>query len=593
MPEEERDVSHWTDDAIRKVVYDRFSLRPCTFQLKVARETYAGKNVIACAPTGAGKTLSFWIPMLMAKADKLKHQKVILVSPLNLLAKQGADYLKKKGFRAYVLTAETFSRKLLRIIEKGKFDVIVTNPEMLVGRKAVRELFQKPCVSSTLLQFILDEGHTVDQWADFRQQYKHIGEIRYTIPGDIPLYLASATLPPDILHKVKEVLNLNDDNTTSILYSNDRPDLNYVVRPLAAPANSYEDLNFLFPDGFDENSPPPPVFLIFFDNTAETVAPGEYLKSRLPTKELKKRVKWFNSAMTRQFREETLEELRNGELFGLCCTDAFGMGMDVPNIGLVVQYKATVSLPGLLQCFGRAARAPGACADVILLVEKKDTAEGRPKDPSTQPASMPTTAPTQLSTNSTSTTSNAKASSSQVATRKPFSKPKIITIGDALDHFINIPKEFSCRRKLLNIASGNSDRLTGDNPSVCNPELSGGCERCRAKPVGACCDLCNPDYFKKYFIKYVKPKVVRRSALKALPPDVKLSKGYRTLQDNLYTWREMNAPKKLTPYIIAFFGTQYLLPEDTIDCIIHCAYHRKILSVEQLVKETQWRKDWA
>ncbi|KXN93344.1 hypothetical protein AN958_00268 [Leucoagaricus sp. SymC.cos] len=119
--------------------------------------------------------------------------------------------------------------------------------------------------------------------------------------------------------------------------------------------------------------------------------------------------------------------------------------MDVPNIGLVVQYKATLSLPGLLQRFRRAARAPGACADVILLVEKKDTTEGRPKDPSTQLASTSTT-PTAES-NLTSNIAPTQPTLTSQSTCKPFSKLKVFTIGDTLDHFINVPEELGCRRK--------------------------------------------------------------------------------------------------------------------------------------------------
>ncbi|KAF9453743.1 hypothetical protein P691DRAFT_639962, partial [Macrolepiota fuliginosa MF-IS2] len=68
--------SHWTDDKIREVVQKKFSVRAYYFQIQVAQAIYSGKNIIGYAPTGAGKTLSFWIAMLMAKEDKMKRHKV-------------------------------------------------------------------------------------------------------------------------------------------------------------------------------------------------------------------------------------------------------------------------------------------------------------------------------------------------------------------------------------------------------------------------------------------------------------------------------------------------------------------------------------
>ncbi|KXN91906.1 ATP-dependent DNA helicase Q-like 4A [Leucoagaricus sp. SymC.cos] len=593
MPLKLRDVSHWTDEAIREVVYARFNLRPCIFQTKVARGIYSGKNVIACAPTGFGKTLSFWIPMLMAKAERQKRQKIILVSPLNLLAQQNVECLEQAGFRAILLTGETFSFELLKIIAKGDFDVIVSNPEMLVGNKAVRELLQKLSVASILLEIVIDEGHTIDQWADFRHHFRHIADLRYTIPGDIPIYLASATLPPDILHKVQEILNLHDDSTEYILYSNNRPDIDLMVHALAAPATSYHDLNFLIPDGMTDESPPPPKFLVFVDNTMETKKVVDHLWTRLRTKTLRNRVLWFNSTMTRQFREETIAAFRTGEVFGLCCTDAFGMGIDVPGIKIVVQLKVKVDLPALLQRFGRAARGFGERTDAILLVEKKDIVERRHAKPATKsdPApSLVTRGPSMTAgTNPPSTSTQPPETSSKKST---FSKPQVNTEGSAIHDFINLPLGIDCRRKLQDVRCGNDQRPSSEH-TLCVTLHPEGCDRCRPMSLDMCCDRCNSEYFKKYEVDYVKPKVTRRSAVKKISDDVKASKQYQDLRNNLFTWRGENAPKKLSGYMIALMGAQSFLPEPMIDRIIQCAYSQRILDADQLVKETSWRRDWA
>ncbi|XP_006462458.1 hypothetical protein AGABI2DRAFT_137143 [Agaricus bisporus var. bisporus H97] len=68
--------SEWTTERITNLVHQRFNKRPCWYQIEAAKAFYAGRDVIGCAPTGGGKTLSFWIPLLMAREDKLKKIEV-------------------------------------------------------------------------------------------------------------------------------------------------------------------------------------------------------------------------------------------------------------------------------------------------------------------------------------------------------------------------------------------------------------------------------------------------------------------------------------------------------------------------------------
>lgn len=95
-------------------------------------------------------------------------------------------------------------------------------------------------------------------------------------------------------------------------------------RPLAFPANSFRDLDFLIPDCFREGDPAVPPFLVSFDNTKEAEKSVTYLRTRLPTS-LSEKVCWFHSTMTQQYREDKVEAMREGSVWGLCCTDAFGM----------------------------------------------------------------------------------------------------------------------------------------------------------------------------------------------------------------------------------------------------------------------------
>jgi superfamily II DNA helicase RecQ len=89
----------WTIKGIRDLVVKHFNKRPCWYQIKVALALHARKDVISCAATGAGKTLSFWIALLMAMEEG-KDKMIIVVTPLNLLGKQNVDSLGHAGLRA-------------------------------------------------------------------------------------------------------------------------------------------------------------------------------------------------------------------------------------------------------------------------------------------------------------------------------------------------------------------------------------------------------------------------------------------------------------------------------------------------------------
>jgi superfamily II DNA helicase RecQ len=193
-----------------------------------------------------------------------------------------------------------------------------------MGNEHIAKLWTKPHVAKRILYFTFDEGHCVSQWNKFRNEYKHVGDLRYLIPEIIPFYVASATLPPAILLDVAEILRLRHDMTEHIIRSNDRPEISLMVRGLTFPASSYKDLDFLIPRGYKEGDPPVPKFLIFFDNTKEAEKACRHLRKLLPWS-LRKKIKYFHSTMTQAYREEELAQMRDSNIWGLCCTDAFGM----------------------------------------------------------------------------------------------------------------------------------------------------------------------------------------------------------------------------------------------------------------------------
>ncbi|KAF9498017.1 P-loop containing nucleoside triphosphate hydrolase protein, partial [Pleurotus eryngii] len=170
----------WTVESIRELAKRKFGKRACLFQTEVALALYAKKDVVACAPTGAGKTLLLWLPLLMAQEEGLKRI-TIVVTPLNLLGKQNAEELGKAGICAVAISRETVSPKLWKEVEQGHYQVIVINPELLLGSTEVKALWRNLQFMAWILNIIFDEGHCISQWGKFRKEYSQLGSLRYLI----------------------------------------------------------------------------------------------------------------------------------------------------------------------------------------------------------------------------------------------------------------------------------------------------------------------------------------------------------------------------------------------------------------------------
>ncbi|KZT63806.1 hypothetical protein DAEQUDRAFT_770277 [Daedalea quercina L-15889] len=308
----------------------------------------------------------------MALEDGLDKM-IVIVTPLNLLGKQNVDLLATAGISGVAIDAKNANNETFKAVEAGDHRVVVVNPEIVMQEGGhFEKLWKKPSFTSRLLYIVFDEGHCVKEWSSFRTQYKHIGSLCYLIPETIPFYVASATLPSPLLLDVADILHLRPDHTTYILRSNDHPDVHLAVRKMQYAAASFKDLDWLIPNSFKDfkdGDSPPKKFLIFFDSTKEAEKATKYLQARLP-EPLQDKIKWFHSIMSPEYRSEEYEALRNSDIWGLCVTDSFGMGLDLPDIQLIVQWKVPTSLNTIWQRFGRGARADQVEADAVLITEK-------------------------------------------------------------------------------------------------------------------------------------------------------------------------------------------------------------------------------
>jgi len=184
-------------------------------------------------------------------------------------------------------------------------------------------LFKKTQFRSQILSVIFDEAHCISAWGDFRREYKDLGRLRYMLPHGLPFAIVSATLPPRVLADVSDILQICTEKLYPIRRSNDRSNVSLIVRKMKYPANSFKDLAFLVPEGWKPGDKIDS-FAVFFDNKTEAVRATAFLKSRVP-KAHQDCFAWFISDMTSVYKEDMVDKVTGGEVWGLFGTDAFGM----------------------------------------------------------------------------------------------------------------------------------------------------------------------------------------------------------------------------------------------------------------------------
>jgi len=197
-------------------------------------------------------------------------------------------------------------------------------------------LLHKPHFTSRLITIIVDEAHCVKLWGSFRKPYQEIGRITHLLPDSARFGIVSATLPATVRPDVLSWLGVTGNDLHTIWLSNDHLNISLVVRKMKYPANCYKDLNFLVQDTRPDSADSPDApdaprepqryakFIIFFDDKNDAMAATDYLRSRL-SPDQRERIIWFMSDMSREFKDNGVEGLMTGRLWGICSTDSFGM----------------------------------------------------------------------------------------------------------------------------------------------------------------------------------------------------------------------------------------------------------------------------
>lgn len=306
------------------------------------------KDTVALLPTGGGKSLCFQIPGLVLGGTTL------VVSPLIALMNDQVQNLKKKGISAVAISSAMNYKEIeiaLNNAAYGHVQFLYVSPERLENEDFRKQLSYLPI---TLIA--VDEAHCISQWGyDFRPSYLRIAEVKDYFK-DLPLIAVTASATKEVVEDIVKKLELKKPNTFRQSFG--RKNLRYVVQ---LEENKIERL------------------LKIINNIGGSGV--VYVKNRKRTEQiaatlnrLKISADFYHAGIKNSIRAEKQEKWINNKFQVMVATNAFGMGIDKPDVRFVVNMDLPDSLESYFQEAGRAGR-DGKAAYAVLLFTKKDESQ--------------------------------------------------------------------------------------------------------------------------------------------------------------------------------------------------------------------------
>jgi ATP-dependent DNA helicase RecQ len=321
-------------------------------QEEVVTRVMEGHDTLAILATGAGKSLCYQLPAFLFEGT------TIVVSPLIALMKDQLDLLAERGFRNNVALNSTLSEDqeaaALERIGRGSVKVVFVTPEKLED-----EAFQSILRSISIPLFVVDEAHCISQWGhDFRPAYLALGQVIAAL-GHPPVLALTATATPAVREDI--VIQLGIPDTKTIVKGFDRPNLCYEVVRAESEAAKLRNLKDLFLRGLEGTGI---IYTATIKNALEV--------QRFLDEQLNLRAAVYHSKLQKHDRILAHELFMAEAIRAVVATNAFGLGIDKPNIRFVIHYDLPGSVEAYTQEAGRAGRdgKPSRC---ILLYRMSDT----------------------------------------------------------------------------------------------------------------------------------------------------------------------------------------------------------------------------
>ncbi|MBO4761491.1 MAG: RecQ family ATP-dependent DNA helicase [Bacteroidales bacterium] len=320
--------------------YDGF--RP--MQKEIIDAALEDRDVLAILPTGGGKSVCFQVPAMM------KDGLALVITPLVALMKDQVQNLKDRGIRAMAIHAGMGRHEVdlaLNNAAYGDYKFLYISPERLGTF-----LFRSYLPVLNVNYIVVDEAHCISQWGyDFRPDYLSIGDLRKEV--DAPVIALTATATPEVADDIMSRLGFSEKLVLKSGF--ERPNLSYVVRKCEDKLGQLLNVcNGVCGTG-----------IVYVRNRRKTEELASFLKANDIS------ASYYHAGLGHETRAQRQEQWKKGEVRVMVCTNAFGMGIDKPDVRFVVHFDLPDAPEAYFQEAGRAGR-DGKRSFAVLLWNSSD-----------------------------------------------------------------------------------------------------------------------------------------------------------------------------------------------------------------------------
>ena len=299
-------------------------------QEQIIESIGSGHDTLGLMPTGGGKSITFQVPALSTDGVCL------VISPLIALMKDQVRILKEKGIKAASIQTGMRREDVIQVMENcifGGYKFLYVSPERLSS-----ELFRSKLSHIKINLITVDESHCISQWGyDFRPSYLQIADIRKLLPG-VPVLALTATATPRVTEDIQDKLGFARKNVIKMSFL--RENLSYVVRNTE---NKYEELKHIL-------DKVPGSGIVYVRNRRETKEVSDWLNSNgIPSV-------FYHAGIDPILKDERQRAWTGDKYRIVVATNAFGMGIDKPDVRIVVHMDIPNSIEAYFQEAGRAGR---------------------------------------------------------------------------------------------------------------------------------------------------------------------------------------------------------------------------------------------